>query len=133
VLHETPCACGQESARIRPILRRADNRVSVRGIPFHPEQLAVVLQGLDPALADFRLIIHTRQGVGEQLEILVARSTKSDFPGDSRSQYLELLRSHIRRTLGLGVRVQLVESDRLPMEGMISKTVFKNLSSYYTV
>jgi phenylacetate-CoA ligase len=133
VLHETPCACGQESARIRPILRRTDNRVSVRGIPFHPEQLAVVLQGLDPALADFRLIIHTRQGVGEQLEILVARSTKSDFPGDSRSQYLELLRSHIRRTLGLGVRVQLVESDRLPMEGMISRTVFKNLSSYYTV
>jgi len=133
VLHETPCACGQESVRIRPILRRTDNRVSVRGIPFHPEHLAVVLRGLDPALADFRLIIHTRQGVGEHLEILVARSTKSDFPGDSRSQYLELLRSHIRRTLGLGVRVQLVESDRLPMEGLISKTVFKNLSSYYTV
>jgi phenylacetate-CoA ligase len=133
VLQELPCACGQGSARIRPVLRRTDNRVSVRGIAFHPEQVGAVLLGLDPGIDDFRLVIHNRQGVGEQLEILVARSVPSHFPIESRSQYLELLRSHMRRTLGLGVRVQLVERDRLPMEGLISKTVFRNLSSHFAV
>ena len=89
--------------------------------------------GLDPGIDDFRLIIHNRQGVGEHLEILVARSGPSHFPSESRPQYLDLLRSHMRRTLGLGVRVQLVERDRLPMEGLINKTVFRNLSSQYAV
>ena len=121
------------SARIRPVLRRTDNRVSVRGIAFHPEQVGAVLLGLDPGIDDFRLIIHNHQGVGERLEILVARSVPSHFPSETRSQYLDLLRSHMRRTLGLGVRVQLVERDRLPMEGLISKTVFRNLSSHFAV
>jgi phenylacetate-CoA ligase len=121
------------SARIRPILRRTDNRVSVRGIPFYPEQVGATLWSLDPAVEDYRLIIYTRQGIGEQLEILVTRSTGAEIPGDSRSSYLELLRSHMRRTLGLGARVQLVDEDRLPMEGLTSKTVFRNLSTDYAL
>ncbi len=132
-LDETLCRCGQLSARIRPVLRRTDNRVSVRGIPFHPEQVGAILHDLDPAVDDFRLVIHTRHGVGEHLELLVARSAETDVPGDSRSHYLELLRSHIRRSLGFGVRVQLAEARRLPLEGLISKTVFRNLSPHYTV
>ncbi len=133
VWQAAPCVCGQVSARIRPILRRTDNRVSVRGIPFYPEQVGATLWSLDPAVEDYRLIIYTRQGIGEQLEILVTRSTGAEIPGDSRSSYLELLRSHMRRTLGLGARVQLVDDDRLPMEGLISKTVFRNLSTDYAL
>jgi phenylacetate-CoA ligase len=131
VLHEAPCVCGQSSARIRPILRRTDNRVSVRGIPFYPEQIGAILQDLDSAIEDFRLIIHHRHGVGERLEVLVTRSKGGAFPSDSRSSYLDLIRSHLRRNLGLGARVQLVEDDRLPMEGLINRTVFRNLSSTY--
>ncbi|HBZ55823.1 MAG TPA: phenylacetate--CoA ligase [Syntrophobacteraceae bacterium] len=131
VLHEAPCVCGQTTARIRPILRRTDNRVSVRGIPFYPEQISAILRSIDSAVADFRLIIYLRHGIGERMEVLVARTKDREFPSDTRASYLEQIRSHLRRTLGLGARVQLVEDDQLPMEGLIDKTVFRNLSSHY--
>ena len=125
VLREAPCSCGRTSARIAPILRRTDHRLSIRGIPLYPEQVEALLRGIDPALDDFRLIVTTRCGIGEQLELQLVRSATEDFPGGSRSQYLDLLRSHIRRVLGLGVRLQLVAPEHLPQEGLTYKTVFK--------
>jgi phenylacetate-CoA ligase len=133
VLNEAPCTCGKKSARIAPILRRTDNRLSVRGIPFYPEQVEAILQDLDPSILDFRLVIHTHYGMGDQLDVLVVRPAGSEFPDGSRSQYLELLRSHLRRSLGLGARVQLVDLDRLPKQGLTNKTVFRNTISDYDI
>ncbi len=126
VLREAPCACGRTSARLAPILRRTDNRISIRGIPLYPEQVEALLRGIDPFLEDFRLIVYTSHGIGEQLEIHLVRSANHDFPGGSRSQYLELTRSHIRRALGLGARVQMVDAEHLPKEGLTYKTVFRS-------
>ena len=128
VLREGPCSCGRTAARIVPILRRTDNRVSIRGIPLYPEQVEELLRSIDPLLDDFRLVIHTRYGVGEQLDILVSRTQAADLPGGGRAQYLELLRATIRRAVGLGTKVQMVEPDRLPREGLVYKTVFRSLS-----
>ena len=125
VLREAPCSCGRTSARIAPILRRTDHRLSIRGIPLYPEQVEALLRGIDPLLDDFRLIVTTQYGIGEQLELQLVRSATQDFPGGSRSQYLDLLRSHIRRVLGLGARIQLVAPEHLPQEGLTYKTVFK--------
>jgi phenylacetate-CoA ligase len=36
-LKEMPCSCGRTSARLAPILRRSDNRISIRGVPLYPE------------------------------------------------------------------------------------------------
>lgn len=125
-LRETQCACGRTSTRITPVLRRTDNRISIRGVQIYPEEVEEILRGIDPGLDDFRLIVHTCYGIGEQLEIAVVRSPGRDFPGGGRSQYLDGLRSHIRRLLGLGVRVQIVDPERLPGEGLIYKTVFRH-------
>lgn len=124
VLREAPCSCGKTWSRIVPILRRTDNRLSVRGIPVYPENVEQLLLSVDPCLSDFRLIIHTAWGVGEQMELLVTRREGNDFPGN-RAQYLDVMRSHIRRALGVGVRVQLTEPEKLPGEGLIYKTVFR--------
>lgn len=126
VMKDTPCACGRTLARISPILRRTDNRVSVRGIPLHPQNMEAFLKGIDPALEDFRLLIHTSYGIGEQLEVLMARPAGLPFPEGSRAQYLETMRGHIRRAVGFGARVQLVDLERLPGEGLVYKTVFRN-------
>ena len=126
VLRESPCSCGRAWSRIVPILRRTDNRLSVRGIPVYPEHVEQVLRAADPMFGDFRLIIYTAHGVGEQMELLLARKVGNDFPGGNRAQYLDLVRSRIRRALGLGIRVQLVDPERLPGEGLIYRTVFKN-------
>ncbi len=103
----------------------------MRGIPLYPEQVEELLTSFDDSIEDLRLVIHTRHGVGEQLEILLTRLSDKEFLQGGRSQYLEALRSHVRRALGLGVRIQLVERDRLPKEGLIRKTIFKNTGTLY--
>lgn len=129
VLRESPCACGRPWARIVPILRRTDNRLSVRGIPVYPEHVEQLMRAADPLIKDFRLVIHTVHGIGEQMELLLVRKEGNEFPGGNRAQYLDQLRGSIRRSLGMGIRVHLVEPDRLPGEGLIYKTVFRNVGS----
>lgn len=129
VLRESPCACGRTWSRILPILRRTDNRLSIRGIPVYPEHVEQLLRTLDPKLLDFRLIVYTAHGIGEQLELMLTREEDNDLPGGGRPQYLDLLRSNIRRALGLGMRVLLTPPDRLPREGLIYKTVFRNTAN----
>ncbi len=126
VLHETRCGCGRTLARISPIHRRTDNRLSIRGIPFYPEEVEKLLQELDPALDDFRLVITTCHGIGDQLELMLRRDSSRGFPAGNRSHYLEMVRSHLRRALGLGVRVSLVDRERMPGEGLTHKTVFRS-------
>ncbi len=129
VLREAPCSCGNTLARIVPILRRMDNRITIRGIPIYPEEIEELLRDIDPSLTDFRLVIYTQFGVGEQMEILIQRSSSGELPGNvGRAQYLDLIRSQVRRALGLGVKVQWVEPERLPREGLVYKTVFRPLS-----
>ena len=126
MLRDAPCACGRTSARIAPILRRTDHRLTISGIPLYPEQVESLLRGIDPILDDFRLIVTTQYGIGEQLELQLVRSANQDFPGGNCSKYLDLLRSHIRRVLGLSTRIQLVVApEHLPQEGLTYKTVSK--------
>ncbi len=119
-----PCPCGLESSRIVPVLRRTDNRVSIRGVHLYPEDLEQLMKEFDPDLADVRFVIHTAHGIGQQLDVLLVRPESGGYPGGSRGQYMEALRGRIRRALGLGVRLQQVEPDRLPREGLIYKSVF---------
>ncbi len=130
VLQEARCGCGRTLARLSPIHRRTDNRLSIRGIPFYPEEIENLLRELDPVLDDFRLVITTCHGIGDQLELLLLRESTRDFPGGSRSQYLEAIRSHLRRVLGLGVRVSLTDRERMPGEGLIYKTVFRSAEPF---
>jgi phenylacetate-CoA ligase len=133
VLQESPCGCGRTMARLSSIHRRTDNRLSIRGIPFYPEEIESLLKELDPDLDDFRLVISTCYGIGDQLDLLLLRESNGGFPGGSRSNYLEMVRSHLRRALGLGVRVVLVDRERLPREGLIHKTVFRSTEPFCPV
>lgn len=127
VLHEAPCPCGRLSTRMSPVVRRTDHRVAVRGIPFYPEEVEALLKTLDPAILDFRLLIFTTCGIGDHLDILIARDEGIPFAPEGRSLHLERLRAEVRRMLGFGARVQFVELSRLPQEGLTYKTVFRTL------
>lgn len=126
VVNETRCPCGHIMARITPVLRRTDNRVTVRGIPFYPEDVEELLRDMDPLIEDFRLIVHTCFGVGDHLELLIARAAGEDLPFGGKSQYLDHLRGHLRRMLGIGTRIQVTDLKRLPKEGLTYKTVFRS-------
>lgn len=131
VLHDTPCPCGHGEVRISPTLRRCDARVSVRGITIYPEQVENLLKAVVPDLVDFRLLIDLRHGVGEQLTIWVVPPQIRDASGLRRGDTVERLRSHVRRSLGLGARVQLVRAEHLPREGLTYKTVFRDATSSF--
>lgn len=126
VFNETKCSCGHVMSRITPILRRTDNRITVRGIPLYPEDVEGLLRDIDPLVEDFRLIVYTRFGIGDHLELLLSRAPGEDFPFGGKSQYLDHVRGHMRRMLGIGTRIQLAVSQRLPMEGLTYKTVFRS-------
>ncbi|MBC7360205.1 MAG: AMP-binding protein [Desulfacinum sp.] len=120
-----PCPCGQATLRLSPVIRRTDNRVSVRGIPIYPERVGKILQAVDPLIADYRLVVGTRYGLGDTLEVLICRRGGSGQAHETRGNRLEEIRSRLRRELGLGVRVQEVSADRMPQEGLTFKTVFR--------
>jgi phenylacetate-CoA ligase len=120
-----PCPCGQATLRLSPVIRRTDNRVSVRGIPIYPERVGKILHAVDPLIADYRLVVGTRYGLGDTLEVLITHQAAASPNHEPRGSRLEEIRSRLRRELGLGVRVQEVSADRMPQEGLTFKTVFR--------
>lgn len=130
VLRQAPCSCGRKTARLAPILRRTDGRLSIRGIPCYPNQIGEILKIHDPLIRDFRLIVHKRSGLGDRLDILISRTADNRFEVDSRTLYLDGIRSGIRRSFGFGARIRMVRDEELPMEGLIEKTVFVESSNH---
>ncbi len=124
-LDASPCPCGLHTVRISSVLRRTDHRVSVRGIPVNPQRVERLLQETDPTIEDFRLVVWTRYGLGDSLEVWM---TFKALPDGSKTARLERIRSRLRRELGLGVRVVDVPAERLPQEGLTYKTVFRERS-----
>ncbi len=104
------------------MLRRTDHRLSVRGIPVSPQRVERTLRETDAAVQDFRLIVGTRFGLGDSLDVWIVLGPSAD---GSRSHRIEKIRSRLRRELGLGVRVLDVPPERLPQEGLTYKTVFR--------
>lgn len=121
-LDPSPCPCGQHTVRLSSVLRRTDHRVSVRGIPVSPHRVERLVRGTEPDIQDFRLVVWTRFGLGDSLEVWTVFKALSN---ESKAARLERLRSRLRRELGLGVRVVDVAAERLPQEGLTYKTVFR--------
>lgn len=121
-VHSGPCPCGLSTVRLSSVLRRTDHRLSVRGIPVSPQRVERTLRETDAAVQDFRLIVGTRYGLGDSLDVWIVLGSSAD---GSRSHRIEKIRSRLRRELGLGVRVLDVPPKRLPQEGLTYKTVFR--------
>ncbi len=112
----SPCDCGRTSVRIAPPLSRSDDLLMVRGIAIYPEQLAGLLQEAAPEVENYRLIIRKRDGLNDQLEIQVAYP--ANFVSDwYRTHALaDIIRAHLRRAIGLGIKVKLMEPASLAGE-----------------
>ena len=109
----TPCPCGRTSMRMAAPLRRSDDLLMVRGIAIYPEQVKRLLGEAAPEVENYRLIIRKRDGLNDQLEVQVA------YPANFVSDWYQThaladnLRAHLRRAIGLGVKVKLVEESTL--------------------
>ncbi|PTN36920.1 phenylacetate--CoA ligase family protein [Desulfonatronum sp. SC1] len=120
-LHLAACPCGRNSARLSPVFRRSDDAVSVRGIRVHPGLVEQVIRDMAPESSDFRLVIQTVHGLGDQVELVLAHPEDGPLSGAT----LEILRAQLRRVLGLGLRLRQVPVNRLPLAGLTYKTTFQ--------
>jgi phenylacetate-CoA ligase len=115
-LDYTPCPCGRNSVRLAAPLNRSDDLLMIRGIAIYPQQVALLLGEVAPEVENYRLIIRRREGLNDQLEVQVAYP--ANFVSDwYRTHALaDNIRAHLRRAIGLGVKVKLVEESTLSSE-----------------
>ena len=112
----TPCPCGRNSARMTAPLTRSDNLLMIRGIGIYPEQVALLLGEVAPEVENYRLIIRQREGLNDQLEVQVAYPTNFVSDWYRTHALADNIRTHLRRAIGLGVKVKLVEESTLSSE-----------------
>lgn len=108
ITHE-PCVCGRTHARISRISGRTDDMLIIRGVNVFPSQIESVLLQIDEVEPHYQIIVD-RKGRLDDVELLVEVS--SSFFSDQVKRLEQLgnrIRSEIESTLGLAVRVRLVE------------------------
>lgn len=108
ITHE-PCSCGRTHARISRISGRTDDMLIIRGVNVFPSQIESVLLQIDEVEPHYQIIVD-RRGHLDDVELLVEVS--SSFFSDQVKMLEQLgnrIRFDIESTLGLTVRVRLVE------------------------
>ena len=97
-------------------LSRSDDLLMVRGIAIYPQQVALLLGEAAPEVENYRLIIRQRDGLNDQLEVQVAYPTNFVSDWYRTHALADSIRAHLRRAIGLGVKVKLVEESTLSSE-----------------
>jgi len=108
-LNPEPCKCGRTMIRMKKVTGRTDDMLKIRGVNVFPSQIESILlqvEGVEPHY----LIIVDRERHLDDLEIWVEVS-EAVFSDEMRK--MEALQGKVKEevesTLGIGVRIKLVE------------------------
>ena len=119
----TPCPCGRTSMRMAAPQSRSDDLLIIRGIAIYPEQVARLLGEVAPEVDNYRLIVRQRLSLNDQLEVQVAYPTNFVSDWYRTHALADNIRAHLRRAIGLGVKVKLMEESNLA--GEKGKVIFE--------
>ncbi|HVN81600.1 MAG TPA: phenylacetate--CoA ligase [Terriglobia bacterium] len=119
-----PCACGRTLRRIRRIGRRSDDMMVIRGVNVFPAQVEAALLLVEGTLPHYQILLTRKKGL-DQIEVQV-EVTPEVFSDQVRA--LENLQAKLadslEHTLGLRVRVRLVEPRSIPRsEGKAKRVI----------
>lgn len=123
------CRCGRTSPRISKIKGRTDDMIVVRGINVFPSQIEHVLLSIEGTKPHYQLIVDRKAGELDELEILVEVEEKifSDEVKALRNLE-EKIRKEIESTLGIFVKVKLVEPRSIERsEGKARRVIDKRI------
>ncbi len=130
LLYPEACDCGRTTIRMNRILGRTDDMLIIRGVNVFPSQIESVLLANGDAEPHYQLVVD-RKGNLDDLEIWVEVSEKL-FASEVRK--LEGLGARIKKeietTLGIGVRVKLVEPKTIPRSEGKARRVVDNREVY---
>lgn len=120
------CKCGRTLVKMERITGRSDDMLKIRGVLIFPSQIEKALleiKGIEP---HYQIII-TRPHHLDELEVQVETS-KEIFSDEIR--HIEVMKkkieNHIEKSIGLRVKVTLVEPKTLPRSEGKAKRVFDN-------
>ena len=108
-LIDAPCACGRTSLRMTKPSGRTDDMLIIRGVNVFPSQIETVLMEMEETEPHYKLVV-TREGALDALEVQVEVNEKF-FSDEMRVMRAieDKISANIRSTLGLSVKVKLVE------------------------
>jgi phenylacetate-CoA ligase len=123
-LRREPCKCGRTLVRMERITGRTDDMLKIRGVLIFPSQIERALleiKGIEP---HYQIIVTRPQHLDEvEVQVEVSKKVFSD-----EIRHLEDLRrkieKHIDSSVGLRVKVTLVEPKTLPRSEGKAKRVF---------
>ena len=111
VLGVGPCRCGRTGFRFA-VAGRSDDMVHVRGVNVFPSGVADVLAGIVPDVTGEFQIVLSDPGPYDRLEITVERG--KHVPSEQEDALRTSIEGQIRRTLGFGAKVSLVDPGAIP-------------------
>src|SRR5690554_2493643 len=124
ILYPEPCACGRTMTRMHRILGRTDDMLIIRGVNVFPSQIENALLEIGETEPHYMLVVDRQQQLDE-LEVWVEVSEELFSDDVRKMEHLEnRIRQKIESTLGIGVRVKLVEPKTIPRsEGKAKRVV----------
>ncbi len=124
ILNYRPCACGRTHARMHRVLGRTDDMLVVRGVNVFPSQIESALLDISGTEPHYLIVVDRLNNLDE-LEIWVEVSDELFSDQVKRLEDLgKRIRSSIESTLGISVRVKLVEPRTIPRsEGKAKRVV----------
>jgi len=104
-----PCECGRTSVRMTKPAGRTDDMLIIRGVNVFPSQIETVLMDMGGMAPFFQMVVN-REGNLDSLTVLV-ELTDQNFTDEIRKlqEMSAKIRAAIESTLGVAVRVKLVE------------------------
>lgn len=124
-LYYEPCACGRTLVRMERIMGRTDDMLIIRGVNVFPSQVEAVLLSVGDVDPHYQLIADRSSRHMDDLEIRVEMSEALFKDEIRRIEDVEIhIRKEIESTLGISVKVKLVEPKTLPRsEGKAKRVV----------
>ena len=109
-----PCACGRTAVRMAKISGRTDDMIIVRGVNVFPSQIETALLRIEGVQPHYVIIVDREHGAMDTLEVWVEVSEEifSDQLG-ALADLQRITEHEIRETLGIGVRIKLVEPNSI--------------------
>ncbi|MDR0223318.1 MAG: phenylacetate--CoA ligase [Oscillospiraceae bacterium] len=120
------CECGRTHARMEKTAGRTDDMLKIRGVNVFPTQVESVIMAINE-VAPYYVIIAERENNRDTLEVKVELTDGSLLDSYARLEGLrDKIRHELRVTLGLDIKVSLVEPKSLERSLGKAKRVFDN-------
>ena len=121
-----PCVCGRTHRRIARLRGRSDDMLIIRGVNVFPSQIESVFADMEGIMPHYQIIVDRVNNL-DTLEVQVELS--SEMPADEVRK-LEALKDQLQKainsTLGLAVKVTLVQPNTIPRsEGKAKRVIDK--------